>query len=51
MDTEWFDLVDEEGRVTGKATREQCHDGSKLLHPVVHVHIFNSDCRLLLLLA
>jgi isopentenyl-diphosphate delta-isomerase type 1 len=48
MNTEWFDLVDEEGRVTGKATRVQCHDGSKPLHPVVHVHIFNSDCRLLL---
>jgi isopentenyl-diphosphate delta-isomerase type 1 len=48
MNTEWFDIVDEKGRVIGKATREQCHDGSKRLHPVVHVHIFNSDRKLLL---
>lgn len=45
---EWFDVVDEENRVIGKATREQCHDGSKLLHPVIHVHIFNSQKKLLL---
>ena len=45
---EWFDVVDEKNRVIGKATREQCHDGSKLLHPVVHVHILNSSQQLLL---
>ena len=45
---EWFDVVDEDNRVIGKATREQCHDGSKFLHPVVHVHIFNSEKKLLL---
>lgn len=45
---EWFDVVDEDNRVIGGATREQCHDGSKLLHPVVHVHIFNSEKKLLL---
>ncbi len=38
---EWFPLVDEDGRVTGKATRTECHSGSKLLHPVVHLHVFN----------
>jgi isopentenyldiphosphate isomerase len=38
---EWFPLVDEMGNVTGKATRSQCHSGSKLLHPVVHLHVFN----------
>ena len=48
METEWFDIVDENNRILGKATREQCHDGSKLLHPVVHVHIFNSEKNLLL---
>ncbi len=47
-ETEWFSIVDENNRVIGKATREQCHDGSKLLHPVVHVHIFNSEKKLLL---
>ena len=39
---ERFPLVDEEGRVIGSATRGECHNGSKLLHPVVHLHVFNS---------
>ena len=43
---ELLPLVDEEGRVTGSATRGECHDGSKLLHPVVHLHVFDSAGRL-----
>ena len=39
---ESFPIVDEEGRVVGKATRGECHNGSRLLHPVVHLHVFNS---------
>ena len=39
---EQFPIVDEEGRVIGAATRGECHNGSKLLHPVVHLHVFNS---------
>ena len=39
---ERFPLVDEEGHVIGSATRGECHNGSKLLHPVVHLHVFNS---------
>ena len=39
---ERFPIVDEEGRVIGEATRGECHNGSKLLHPVVHLHVFNS---------
>ena len=38
---EIFPIVDEDGRVTGSATRGECHSGSKLLHPVVHLHVFN----------
>lgn len=38
-----FPLVDEEGNITGAATREECHNGSKQLHPVVHLHVFNSQ--------
>ncbi len=34
--------MDEEGRVIGSATRGECHSGSRLLHPVVHLHVFNS---------
>ena len=39
---EKFPLVDEKGRVIGSATRGECHNGSRLLHPVVHLHVFNS---------
>lgn len=39
---EIFPIVDEEGRVIGSATRGECHGGSRLLHPVVHLHVFNS---------
>lgn len=39
---EMFPIVDEEGNITGAATRGECHNGSKLLHPVVHLHVFNS---------
>ena len=38
---EIFPLVNEDGCVTGSATRGECHNGSKLLHPVVHLHVFN----------
>lgn len=39
---EWFPVVDSDGRVTGKAPRSVCHDGkSMLLHPVIHLHVFN----------
>ena len=40
---EIFPVVDEEGSVIGKATRGECHNGSRLLHPVVHLHVFNSS--------
>lgn len=39
---ERFPLVDENGQVVGSATRGECHNGSRLLHPVVHLHVFNS---------
>lgn len=45
---EWFPLVDEEGKVIGKAPRSYCHSGSMVLHPVVHVHIYNIDGELFL---
>lgn len=47
-DQEMFPLVDEQGNIIGAATRGQCHDGSKLLHPVVHLHVFNSKGELFL---
>ena len=48
MDEEWFPLVDEAGNIIGRATRRECHNGSKRLHPVVHLHIYNKEGDLLL---
>ncbi len=45
---EIFPLVDADGNTIGRATRQKCHDGSKLLHPVVHLHLFNSKGELFL---
>lgn len=45
---EIFPIVDEAGNVIGKATRGVCHGGSRLLHPVVHLHVFDSEGRLFL---
>ena len=39
---ELFPIVDESGKVIGSSTRGECHGVSKLLHPVVHLHVFNS---------
>ena len=46
--SELFPVVDETGRVVGCATRGECHDGRRLLHPVVHLHLFNSRGELYL---
>ncbi len=45
---EWLPLVDEDGHITGKAPRSECHKGPGMLHPVVHLHVFNSKGELYL---
>ena len=45
---EMFPIVDENGNIINAATRGECHNGSKLLHPVVHLHLFNSQGELYL---
>ncbi|KAA3613096.1 MAG: NUDIX domain-containing protein [Calditrichaeota bacterium] len=45
---EWFDQVDQNGKVLGKAPRSHFHGNPKLIHPVVHVHVFNKQGRLFL---
>lgn len=45
---EWLPVVDEEGRILGKALRSYCHNGSRTLHPVVHLHLLRSDSSLYL---
>ena len=41
-ENELFPVVDEDGNVTGSILRGQAHDGRKVLHPVIHLHLFNS---------
>lgn len=45
---ELLPVVDPCGRVIGSATRGECHAGPYLLHPVVHLHLFNSRGELYL---
>ncbi len=40
---EQLPVVDESGKVIGKAPRSICHKGQKLLHPVVHLHVLNKN--------
>lgn len=45
---EMFPVVDEDGNIIGAASRGECHNGSMKLHPVVHLHVFNSRGELYL---
>ena len=45
---EWLPVVDENGRIIGKAPRSLCHKGDKILHPVVHLHVMNPNGHLFL---
>ena len=45
---EFLPLVDAEGYVVGKALRSACHGNPALIHPVVHLHVFDPAGRLLL---
>jgi isopentenyldiphosphate isomerase len=40
--SELFDLIDEAGRIVGRATREECHRNPSLVHRAVHVLVFGS---------
>lgn len=40
--------VNKEGIVIGSVNRGHAHDGSKILHPVVHLHLFDPEGRLFL---
>ena len=45
---EWFPVVDSNGFVVGRSTREYCHSGAKPLHPVIHIHIIDRMGRIYL---
>lgn len=43
-----FPQVTPDGEIIGAITRGEAHSGSKFLHPVVHLHVFNSQGHLYL---
>lgn len=45
---EMFPAVDENGKIIGAISRGEAHNGTKTLHPVVHLHVFNSKGELYL---
>ena len=45
---EYFPIVEPNGLVIGRSTREYCHGGAKPLHPVIHVHIIDRFSRIYL---
>lgn len=45
---ELFPEVNSEGDVIGELTRGEAHNGTKRLHPVVHLHVFDNAGRLYL---
>ena len=45
---ELLPVVDDNGNILGSMTRKEAHSGSKLLHPVVHLHLFNEGGQLYL---
>ena len=45
---ERYDILDESGAVVGQTDRDGIHDGSRLLHGVVHLLVFNDRGQLIL---
>ena len=45
---EMVPVVEPMGTVIGRASRSSCHSGTKLLHPVVHLHIIDRYGRVYL---
>jgi len=48
LSTEWFDIVDGDDAVIGRAPRAQCHGNPRLIHRTAHVLVFSSDGQMLL---
>ncbi len=48
MSDEILEIVNEQGDVTGTATREEIHKDNSLLHRVIHLLLFNRKGLLLL---
>jgi len=41
-------IVNENGDIIGKASREECHRNPDLIYPVIRLHLFNSENKILL---
>lgn len=37
---EFFPITNEDGNITGSIMKNEIHDGSKMLHPIVRLHVF-----------
>lgn len=48
VSVEWFPVLESNGEVVGRSTREYCHSGAKPLHPVIHIHIIDRMSRIYL---
>ncbi len=48
MNDEYLPLVDAEGTPIGKVLRSRCHGNPELIHPVVHLHVYDTAHRLFL---
>ena len=46
--SEWFPVVELNGLVIGRSTRQYCQSGAKPLHPVIHIHIIDRFSRIYL---
>jgi len=45
---EYFDIINNNGKIIGRAKRSECHGNNSLAHRVVHVLVFNSNDELFL---
>ena len=41
---EFLPIVNERGNIVGRAMYVELHQGNKMLHPVVHLHVNNGEC-------
>lgn len=45
---EWLPIVSGDGEIIGQMPRSELHNGQKILHPVVHLHVINHSNKILL---
>ncbi len=45
---EYLDIIDKDGNVLGRATRDKCHSNPDIIHPVMHCWIFNNEGKVLI---